>query len=154
MWRNSRAWLSSKAYKTIKVFEIVQYFRGRTIKVFMSGDYEFLCRIYGLSGASGICITWTFPIKAQFIFLGWHNCLWCLITSGQLKTPLEVRGRQQARTLQSLHQDHRRFTQQGDGDTNKAKLYNNVIMEPLLEIPLSNVRSIEINIIGDKILHV
>ena len=28
--------------------------RGRTIKVFMSGDYEFLCRIYGLSGASGM----------------------------------------------------------------------------------------------------
>ena len=23
------------------------------MKVFMSGDYEFLCQIYGLSGASG-----------------------------------------------------------------------------------------------------
>ena len=29
------------------------YFSGRTIRVFFSGDYEFLCRMYGLSGASG-----------------------------------------------------------------------------------------------------
>ena len=28
-------------------------YSGRTIRVFLSGDYEFLCRIYGLSGASG-----------------------------------------------------------------------------------------------------
>ena len=29
-------------------------FRGHTIKVFLTGDYEFLCRMYGLSGASGM----------------------------------------------------------------------------------------------------
>ncbi|XP_019852415.1 PREDICTED: uncharacterized protein LOC109582205 [Amphimedon queenslandica] len=28
--------------------------RGYTIRVFMSGDYEFLCYMYGLSGASGM----------------------------------------------------------------------------------------------------
>ena len=27
--------------------------RGRTIKTFLTGDYEFLCKMYGLSGASG-----------------------------------------------------------------------------------------------------
>lgn len=26
---------------------------GHTIKIFLTGDYEFLCRMYGLSGASG-----------------------------------------------------------------------------------------------------
>ena len=26
---------------------------GRRIRLFMAGDYEFLCRLYGLSGASG-----------------------------------------------------------------------------------------------------
>ena len=27
--------------------------RGRKISLFLSGDYEFLCKVYGLSGASG-----------------------------------------------------------------------------------------------------
>ena len=27
--------------------------RGKRIRVFLSGDYEFLTRVYGLSGASG-----------------------------------------------------------------------------------------------------
>ena len=28
--------------------------RGKRVRVFLCGDYEFLCRIYGLSGASGM----------------------------------------------------------------------------------------------------
>ena len=30
-------------------------FRGCTVKLFQSGDYEYLCKVYGLSGASGTC---------------------------------------------------------------------------------------------------
>jgi hypothetical protein len=26
---------------------------GKTVRVFLSGDYEFLCRMYGISGAAG-----------------------------------------------------------------------------------------------------
>ena len=29
---------------------------GRTVHVFLTGDYEFLCRMYGLSGASGMTL--------------------------------------------------------------------------------------------------
>ena len=29
------------------------FVRGKRIRVFLSGDYEFLTRMYGLSGASG-----------------------------------------------------------------------------------------------------
>ena len=29
------------------------YCRGYTVRLFMTGDYEFLTRMYGLSGASG-----------------------------------------------------------------------------------------------------
>ena len=29
------------------------YYSGKKIKVFLCGDYEFLTRMYGLSGASG-----------------------------------------------------------------------------------------------------
>ena len=28
-------------------------FRNRKIRMFMSGDYEFLCSIYGITGANG-----------------------------------------------------------------------------------------------------
>ena len=27
--------------------------RGKKVRVFLSGDYEFLCHLFGLSGASG-----------------------------------------------------------------------------------------------------
>lgn len=30
--------------------------RDKTLKIFMSGDYELLCRLYGISGASGTSI--------------------------------------------------------------------------------------------------
>ena len=36
--------------------------QGKSMKIFLNGDYEFLTNVYGLSGASG-----TFP------------CLWCLV---------------------------------------------------------------------------
>ena len=29
---------------------------GKRIRIFMSGDYEFLSRMYGISGAQGTCI--------------------------------------------------------------------------------------------------
>ena len=29
------------------------HFSGKTVRMFPSGDYEFLCRMYGLSGAAG-----------------------------------------------------------------------------------------------------
>lgn len=33
---------------------IYDYYRQYTIKVFLCGDYEFLCRMHGISGASGV----------------------------------------------------------------------------------------------------
>ena len=38
--------------KQINMLQRVK-FDGRSIKVFMFGDYEFLCAMYGISGASG-----------------------------------------------------------------------------------------------------
>ena len=32
---------------------LLYVYRGYNIRVFMSGDYEFLCALYGISGASG-----------------------------------------------------------------------------------------------------
>lgn len=70
---------------------------------------------------------------------GKHNCLWCLITSSELKIPLDVRGRKVTRSLDTLWSDNRRFQEAG-GNITKAKLFNNVIGEPILDIPLDNVR--------------
>ena len=39
---------------TLQLIFIAYYIhREREISVFLSGDYEFLCKVYGLSGASG-----------------------------------------------------------------------------------------------------
>ncbi len=36
------------------ITENVPVFRNCTVRMFLSGDYEYLCRMYGLSGASGM----------------------------------------------------------------------------------------------------
>lgn len=44
-----------------------------SIRVFLSGDYEFLCHMYGLSGASGMCYGYYYylpQIQADFFFQG------------------------------------------------------------------------------------
>lgn len=97
--------------------------RQKSLRIFLSGDYEFLCKLYGLSGASGR-----------------HCCLYCTITSEQLKVkPGSRKGSVQSRTLDLLRADHARFMRDGGGDINKAKLYNNVICPFLLDIPLNQV---------------
>lgn len=50
---------SNKAKKCFTLFQNVYYYiivffiRDKTIRIFIFGDYAFLCAIYGLSGASG-----------------------------------------------------------------------------------------------------
>ncbi len=73
-------------------------------------------------------------------FKGRHNCLWCHITSADLSIPLAKRGPSAPRSLQTLKDDHSRFTSQGHGDLKVAKLYNNVIGKTIFDIPLDNVR--------------
>ena len=46
-------YLNSKYSIKSHIFNFFKFYSARNIIVFMSGDYEFLCRIYGLSGASG-----------------------------------------------------------------------------------------------------
>ena len=49
--------VSDIKYKISFDFNFVHYcycYRGYNIRVFLSGDYEFLCALYGHSGASGM----------------------------------------------------------------------------------------------------
>lgn len=41
---------------TCTYFTSKHNFRGKKVRVFFSGDYEFLCRIYGITGAQGCLI--------------------------------------------------------------------------------------------------
>lgn len=63
---------------------------------------------------------------AYHMGLGRHNCLWCLITSEQLKIPLTTRGAKPPRTLQSIKDDYARFLSNG-GVHARAKEYNNAM---------------------------
>nr|XP_047124046.1 uncharacterized protein LOC124806864 [Hydra vulgaris] len=93
--------------------------REKNLRVFIFGDYVFLCAIYGITGATGR-----------------HCCLFCEITSSEMQLNTENRNRQiNLRTLQTLKSDYERFKNNG-GNIKNAKKFNNVIDEPLFDIPI------------------
>ena len=95
----------------------------RNSRVFLFGDNEFLCTMYGLSGASGR-----------------HPCLWCHITKDKLAIPLSERVDMfTPRSLESLKNDHRNFVDTYNSNLAKAKLTNNVISCVFFDIPLENI---------------
>ena len=107
--------------------------RGKKMRLFLSGDYEFLCRMYGLSGASGQQT----DIHVH-IHVGRHCCLWCTVTRGEIKLSPEQQPPATLRTVSMLIQDHQQFLASG-GALKNAKNYNNCIGEPLFDIPLEQV---------------
>lgn len=66
--QSSTTWryATSKIHHTCvhhEITHIIILCRGKRIRVFLFGDYEFLCRIFGLSGPTGkhYCATYTSP---------------------------------------------------------------------------------------------
>ena len=95
------------------------YWRGKKINLSLNGDYDFLCKAYGISGAAG-----KFP------------CLFCLIPSESL---IEKDKTFKERTIQSIIDDHNRFVQETNNDRSKVKFYNNALHIPLLPIELEDI---------------
>ena len=63
--------------------------QGRKFVVFFFGDYDFLCAMYGLSGAAGK-----------------HPCLWCTISSDNMQFPKYIRSKEyEERSLEKLEQE-------------------------------------------------
>ncbi|XP_071477750.1 uncharacterized protein [Diadema antillarum] len=91
--------------------------RGKKMKLFVFGDYEFLTRMYGLTGPSGR-----------------HCCLFCNITKQEMATPPMQRAATHPRTLQSLRTSLDRFKECGI-----PKEANNVVRQPFFEIPIDHV---------------
>ncbi|XP_065675447.1 uncharacterized protein LOC136091667 [Hydra vulgaris] len=91
-------------------------------RVFMFGDYDFLCSVYGITGASDR-----------------HCCLFCDITKEEIKiTPENRKHNVSHRTLYSLRDNFESFQSFG-GVLKNVKLFNNVIDQSLFNIPLDQV---------------
>ena len=113
------------------------------MKVFLCGDYEFLTRMFGLSGASGTKNTPTvfFTSVTGMSPSGRHCCLWCLARSDQLKNPPSSFTLRMTDTIIS---DHHRFVAAG-ANLKRAKEFNNSIDEPFFrELPIDQVNTCNI----------
>ena len=118
--------LEAKDYKTNLLLSLERFkthvlqfskmkWQGKDFRLFLFGDYAFLCNMYGISGASGR-----------------HPCLWCHIPSDALCIPRYNRlGLYKLRSLVTLETYNR--------DLKKAKFAFNVIEEPYFPIPLEQV---------------
>ncbi|XP_065640359.1 uncharacterized protein LOC124815901 isoform X2 [Hydra vulgaris] len=107
---------------TLPVDEIQNMkWQNRSVRVFMFGDYNFLCSVYGITEASGR-----------------HCCLFCDITKKNIQLATICREHVSQRSLNSLNNDFHRFQSNG-GNLKNAKFFNNVINETLFNIPLDQV---------------
>ena len=110
-----------------------QLCRGKKIRLFLCGDYEFLCRIFGLSRASGTLM------HALMISAGRHCCLWCLTRQDQFIHSPSTLGAIDFRTVKSIVEDSKKFVDAG-ADLRKAKLFKNCINKPFFKtFPLTQV---------------
>ena len=122
----------------------------------MFGDYEFLCNLYGLSGASGkLNLQFMLTVYNTFL-IGRHCCLWCTIPSDKLKVDKVTRDSENTiapRSLASLSQKYQEFVTAGS-NLKRAKFFDNVIGKAFFNIPLSQVNFKNINYMyNHKILH-
>jgi len=88
---------------------------GKKIVLFLFGDYDFLVKLYGLSGAQG-----TYP------------CLWCLTPKSDMKSMLK--NDHSLRSLANIKRSHRRFMKYGYGLKKNVKRYHNCLHHPMLEV--------------------
>ena len=92
--------------------------RDKNIRLFLFGDYDFMCKSYGHQGAAAV-----------------HPCLWCLIS----RDGMQNRTLGEMRTIENMIRNCNEFQTEGECDLKKAKHYNNIIRQPLLPIPLDHI---------------
>ena len=94
--------------------------RGKKIVVFLTGDYEFLTKIYGLSGSAG-----TYP------------CLWCLMQKRHFNS--NTSPDQRLRSLDGMQVNYERYLVKfREKKKDAARCFNNIHM-PLVIHPLDHV---------------
>ena len=114
-------------------------------KSLTTGARRHVCRLcFSLHHVWPIGSIWWVPLIVhkqnvpKHLYVGKHSCLWCEISSNQLKIPCGERPPSQLRSLQSLRRDYDGFVGAG-GDVRHAKDFNNVIQPYFFEIPLNQV---------------
>ncbi|XP_070533903.1 uncharacterized protein [Ptychodera flava] len=95
--------------------------RGYKIIVYLMGDYDYLLKMYGLSGANGL-----------------YPCLWCLTTKAIATQVPEDRPHVNPRSVETILDENRKFVASGSNLKN-AKFYYNCIHRPFVEVPLDRV---------------
>ena len=95
--------------------------KGKSFRIVLSGDYEFLTTNYGLSGSSGV-----------------RPCLFCVCEKKAMQIGPTERDSVEPRSLASLQSDHDSFQKAG-GNLSRAKYHNNVIRPAILPFPLEDV---------------
>ena len=95
----------------------------KQFRVFMFGDYEYLCVMYGLTGANGK-----------------HPCLFCTMNSSDMQLPKGTVGVQhEPRTLEHFKENFHKFETDYGMDLEHAKQCYNVIDVLFFDIPLNQV---------------
>ena len=95
--------------------------KGKRIRVFLFGDYDFLLKICGLSGAQSS-----------------HPCLWCTASKRQTQKSPHKQPEIPKRTITSIKSDRQLFRHHGN-EIKTAKAFNNAIHDPFFDVPLSQV---------------
>ena len=95
--------------------------KGKKIKLFMFGNYDFLCNVYGLSGAAG-----TFP------------CVWCYTTKSKMQKSHTSQPQVLDRHRRGIKRNYCAFKRDGK-DKKKAANYHNVISCPVFQMELDRV---------------
>ena len=93
----------------------------KVFRVFMFGDYAFLCYMYGLSGANAV-----------------YPCLWCLCSKEEMQISSFLRETSEKRTLENLKEHYIQFCIKGV-KKGLAKTVYNVIDIPFFNIPIDQV---------------
>ena len=94
---------------------------GKNMVIFLHGDYDFLSKVYGLSGPQGT-----------------HPCIWCDAAKKDIQNNFENNSHA-SRTLESLALNYNAFLTEGGARKENASRYLNCIHAPLLDIPLERV---------------
>ena len=87
------------------------------LRLFLFGDYDFLCKVMAISGHQG-----TYP------------CIWCLIKKSDMVIKRETRGSTEHRKLGQLMADHCAFINIGGSKKMKAAAYHNVLNQSLMDM--------------------
>ena len=71
--------------------------------------------------------------------IGCYPCLFCIIGSDEMATPLSIRGYATRRTLETMYSDHQHYVAAGSIRRDAQKLFNSISL-PIFNIPVSQVQ--------------